>query len=115
MQLFCGVVFSFSFRLCHSSCSSLTSNSQMNTLGVHLVGLHHDLAVVLSSVNLLHVGELERAVVLKGPLPVVEWEQSRVLVPLNGVIRITDYTAVNEGITSCNGCDVFQWTDSCAG
>ncbi len=45
----------------------------MDALGVHLVRLDHHLAVILASVHLLHVGQLQRAVVLKCSLPVVEW------------------------------------------
>lgn len=90
----------------------LTSHSDVDALGVHLVGLHHHLAVILAGVHLLHVGQLQRAVVLKGSLPMVEREQRRVLVPLYGVIRVANHTAVYEGISSGNSCDVFHWSNA---
>lgn len=52
--------------------SGLTSDTDMDTLGVHLVGLDHHLAGVLASIHLLHVGQLQRAVVLERSLPVVK-------------------------------------------
>lgn len=51
----------------------LTSHTHVDTLGVHLVGLDHHLAVILASIHLLHVGQLQSAVVLKCSLSVVEW------------------------------------------
>lgn len=84
----------------------------MDALGVHLVGLDHHLAVVLPSVHLLDVGQLQRAVVFKRSLPVVEGEQRGVFVPFYGVVRVTNDTAVNKGVPPGDGCDVFHWTDA---
>lgn len=100
------------FDQLHGDSMGLTSHTNVDTLGVHLVGLDHHLAVVLASIHLLHVAELQCAIVLKGSLSMVEWEQCRVLVPLYGIVRVAYHTAVNEGIPSCNRCDVFHWTDA---
>lgn len=91
---------------------SLTSHTNMDALAVHLVGLDHHLAVVFASVHLLHVGQLQGAVVLKGSLPMIEWEQSRVLVPLYGVVGVTNHTAMNKSVTSSDCGDVFHWANA---
>lgn len=84
----------------------------VDALGVHLVGLHHHFAVVLAGVHLLHVGQLQRAVVLERPLPVVEGQQRRVLVPLDGVVRVADDPAVDEGVPPGDGGDVLHGADT---
>lgn len=84
----------------------------MDTLGVHLVGLNHHLTGVFASIHLLHVAQLQRPVVLKSSLSVVEGQQGGVLVPLYGVVGVSDHTAVNEGIPSSYGRDVFHWTNA---
>lgn len=88
-----------------------TSDSDVDALRVHLVGLHHHLAVVLASVHLLHVAQFERAVVLEGPLAVVEGQQRRVLVPFDGVVGVADHPAVDEGVPPGDGRDVLHGTD----
>lgn len=90
----------------------LTSHTDMNTLRVHLVGLDHHLAVIFASIHLLHVAQLQCAVVLERSLSVVEWEKCRVFVPLNGVVRVANHPAVNKSIPSSNRCDVLHWTNA---
>lgn len=90
----------------------LTPHADMDTLRVHLVGLDHHLTVILASVHLLHVAQLQCPIVLKGSLPVVEGKQCRVFVPLYGVVGITNNAAVNKGVPSSNRCDVFHWTNA---
>lgn len=92
--------------------AALTSHTNVDALGVHLVGLNHHLTGVLASIHLLHVAQLQRAVVLEGPLSVVEGQQCRVLVPLYGVVGVSDHTAVHEGIPPSYSRDVFHWTDA---
>lgn len=84
----------------------------MHALGVHLVGLDHHLAVVLAGVHLLHIAQLQRAVVLECPLPVVEGQQRRVLVPLYRVVGVTDHPAVDESVPPGDRCDVLHGTDA---
>lgn len=86
----------------------------MDTLGVHLVGLHHHLAVILASVHLLHVAQLQRAVVLERSLSVIERQQCRVFVPLDGVVRVADHAAVDERVPPGDRRDVFHRTNVCA-
>lgn len=90
----------------------LTSDTDMDALGVHLVWLNHHFAVILSSIHLLHVAQFQCAVVLKSSLSVVERQQSRVLVPFYGIVRVANNTAVNKGIPSSYCCDVFHWTNA---
>ncbi len=90
----------------------LTSHTNMDALGIHLVGLDHHLAVILAGVHLLHVGQLQRAIVFECSLSVVEWQQCRVFVPFYGVVRVANHTAVNESVPSGNRCDVFHWTNA---
>ena len=89
-----------------------TFDADVDTLGVHLVGLHHHLAVVLPLVHLLDVGQLQRAVVLKRPLSMVERQQGRVLVPLDGVVRVANHAAVHIGVPPGNSREVFHWSDA---
>lgn len=74
--------------------------------------IHQDVAGVFALVYVLHVGQLERAVVLEGALPMVEREQIGILVPLDGVVRIADDAAVNEHVPSGDGSEVSHRTDA---
>lgn len=75
--------------------------------------LHQHITCVLSFIHiLLHIKQLEGAVVLKGSLSVVVWQQIGVLVPLNGVVWVANDTAVNIHVSASDGSEVFHWSDA---
>lgn len=75
--------------------------------------LHEHVARVFPFVHvLLHVEQLQGAVVLEGPLAVVVRQQVGVLVPLDGVVRVADDTAVDVHVPASDGSEVFHWSDA---
>lgn len=77
------------------------------------LGLHQHITRVLSFIHiLLHIKQLQGAVVLEGPLPVVVWQQIGVLVPLDGVVGVANDTAVDVHVPASDGSEVFHWSDA---
>lgn len=71
--------------------------------------LHQHVAGVFSFIHiLLHIKQLQGAVVLKGPLPVVVGQQIGVLVPLDGVVRVANDTAVDVHVPPSDGSEVLH-------
>lgn len=89
-----------------------TFDTEMDALIGLLVRFDQYPAIVLSLVQLLHIRQLQSAVVLEGPLPVVEGEQVGVLIPLDGIIRVANNATVDVRVPPCDGRDVFHWTDA---
>lgn len=75
--------------------------------------LHQHIACVFSFIHiLLHIKQLQGAVVLEGPLAVVVWQQIGVLVPLDGVVWVANDTAVDVHVPASDGSEVFHWSDA---
>lgn len=99
----------------HCSCldRGLTFNSNVDALVSGQLRLHQHVTRVFSFVHiLLHIKQLQGAVVLKGPLPVVVRQQIGVLVPLDGIVRVADDAAVDVHVPPSNGSEVFHWSDA---
>lgn len=92
--------------------SSITTfHSDVDTLVLEQLGLNEHMAAVLSFVQFfLHVQQLQRAVVLERPLTVIKREKVGVLVPFDGVIRVTNHMAVNVHVPPSYCCEVFHWS-----
>lgn len=91
----------------------LTFDSNINTLVCGELRLHQHITCVFSFIHiLLHIKQLQGSIVLEGPLAVVVWQQIGVLVPFDGVIRVTNYTAVDVHVPTSNGSEVFHWSDA---
>lgn len=94
--------------------TSLTFDCHVDTLAGGELWLHQHVARVLSLVDfLLHIREFQSPVVLKRHLAVVKRKQIGVLIPLDGVIRIANHTAVNVRVPTRDGGDVFHWSNAC--
>lgn len=90
-----------------------TFHSNIDTLVRGELWLHQHIAGVFSFIHiLLHIKQLEGAVVLKRSLSVVVRQQIGVLVPLNGVVRVANDTAVNVHVSPSDGSEVFHWSDA---
>lgn len=89
-----------------------TFDGHVDTLADGQLGLDEDAAQVLPFIHaLLHVSQLEGPV-LKHHLAVVVRQQQGVLVPLDGVVGVTDDPAVDEGVPPGNCCDVPHCPDA---
>lgn len=87
----------------------LTFHRHVHTLAGGQLGLDQDIAGVLALVHLLlHVRELQRAVVLERHLAMVEGQQVGILVPLDGVVGVPDDPAVDVGVPPSDGRDVLH-------
>lgn len=81
----------------------------MDTLVFKDLRLDKDMAGVLSLIQLLlHIQQLQSAVVLKRSLSVVERQQVGVLVPLDGVVRVADDVAVDVRVPAGDGSEVLH-------
>lgn len=90
-----------------------TFHSNIDALVCGELRLHEHVTRVFSFVHvLLHVEQLQGAVVLEGPLAVVVRQQIGVLVPLDGVVRVADDTAVDVHVPASDGSEVFHWSDA---
>ncbi len=74
--------------------------------------IHQHVACVLPLVRVLHIGQLQCAVVLKGTLAMVKREQVGILIPLNRVVRVTNDATVNVCVPSSDGSDIFHWSNT---
>jgi len=76
------------------------------------LGLDQDAAQILSFIHaFLDVHQLEGPV-LKDHLAVVIGQQQRVLVPLDGVVRVPDHPAVDESVPTRYRCYVLHRSDA---
>lgn len=92
----------------------ITFHCHVDTLAGGELWLYQHITRVLSLVNFfLHIREFQSPIVLKRHLAVVERKQVSVLVPLDGVIRIANYAAVDVRVTPRYRSDVFHWSDAC--
>lgn len=90
-----------------------TFHSNIDTLVCGELRLHQHITCVFSFIYiLLHIKELQGAVVLKGPLAVVVWQQIGVLVPFYGVVWVANDTAVDIHVPASDGSEVFHWSDA---
>lgn len=90
-----------------------TFHSNVDALVCGELWLHQHVARVFAFIHvLLHVKQLQGAVVLEGPLAVVVWQQIRVLVPLDGVVRVANDAAVDVHVPPSDGSEVFHWSDA---
>lgn len=81
----------------------------MDTLVFKDLWLDQDVAGVLALVQLLlHVQQLQSAVVLECSLSVIEGQQVGVLVPLDGVVRVTDDVAVDVRVPAGDGSEILH-------
>lgn len=84
----------------------------MDALVLKDLRLDEDVAGILALVQLLlHVQQLQSAVVLEGSLSVIEGQQVGVLVPLDGVVRVADDVAVDIGVPAGDGSEVLHGAD----
>ncbi len=74
--------------------------------------IHQHIACVLPLVQVLHIGQLQCAVVLKGTLAMVKREQVGILIPLNRVVRVTNDATVNVRVPSSDGSNIFHWSNT---
>lgn len=90
-----------------------TFHSHIDALVCGKLRLHQHVAGVFPLVHvLLHIKQLERAVVLKGSLAMVVRQQIGVLVPLYGVVRVANDTAVNIHVSPSDGSEVLHRSDA---
>lgn len=90
-----------------------TFHSNVDALMSGELRLHQHIARILSFIHiLLHIEQLQGAVVLEGPLPVVVRQQVGVLVPLDGVVWVADDAAVDVHVPPSDGSEVFHWSDA---
>lgn len=88
-----------------------TFHSDVDALVPEQLGLNEHMAAVLSFIQFfLHVEQLQRAVVLERPLPVIKREQVGILEPFDGVIWVTDHVAVDVHVPPGNSGEVFHWS-----
>lgn len=81
----------------------------MDALILKNLRLDQDVAGVLALVQLLlHVQQLQSAIVLERSLSVVERQQVGVLVPLDGVVWVADDVAVDVCVPAGNGSEVLH-------
>lgn len=81
----------------------------MDALVLKDLRLDEHMAGVLALVQLLlHVQQLQSAVVLERSLSVVERQQVGVLVPLNGVVWVADDVAVDVRVPAGDGSEVLH-------
>lgn len=86
----------------------------MDALVLNKLGLNKHMTAVLSFIQFfLHVEQLQRAVVLERPLPVIKREQVGILEPFDGVIWVTDHMAVDVHVPPSNSGEVFHWSYVC--
>lgn len=89
--------------------AALTFHCHVHALAGGQLGLDQHIAGVLALIHLLlHVRELQRAVVLERHLAMVEGQQVGVLVPLDGVVGVPNDPAVDVGVPPSDGCDVLH-------
>lgn len=94
--------------------TNLTFDCHVDTLAGGELWLHQHVARVLALINvLLHIREFQSPIVLKRHLAMVKRKQIRVLIPLDGVIRIANHTTVNVCVPTRYCCDVFHWSNTC--
>lgn len=84
----------------------------MDALADGKLRLNENAAQVLALIHaLLHIRQLEGPV-LKHHLAVVIWEQQGVLVPLDGVVGVTNDPAVDKCVPPGDCCDVPHCPDA---
>lgn len=89
-----------------------TFHSDVDALVFKDLWLYENMAGILPLIQLLlHIQQLQCTVVFKRSLPVVEWKQVGVLVPFDGVVRVTNNMAVDVRVSSGYGCEVFHGSD----
>lgn len=74
--------------------------------------IHQDVTGVLARIRVLHIRQLQCAVVLKGTLAMVKRKQVQIFVPLDGVVGVANDAAVNEHVSPRDGSEVFHWADT---
>lgn len=99
------------YHCCTDQMAVHTFHTDMDTLVCGELRLDQHIARVLSLVHvLLHIIQLQGAIILKGPLAVVVWQQIGVLVPLDGVVWIANDATVDVHVPPSDGSEVFHWS-----
>lgn len=76
------------------------------------LGVHQNVTRILALIRVLHIRQLQCAVVLKGTLAMVKREEVGIFVPLDGVVGVANDAAVNEHVPPRDGSEVSHWADT---